>query len=59
MVTKEIQDIFPHTCIGYNCAICWWVDGRMQEQTVRKHHILARLNRLAPEGKPEAEAPRG
>lgn len=39
----EIQALFPHRCVGYGCAICWWVDGRNDERKARRRATLARL----------------
>lgn len=49
MTTKEIQHHFPHVCVGYGCAVCWWVDGRREERSrlARERAALrARLERL-------------
>ena len=46
MTTKEIQQVFPHACVGYGCAVCWWVDGRERELAVRKQQVLARLEQV-------------
>lgn len=46
MTTLQIQTVFPHTCHGYDCAVCWWVDGRQAEQAARKNAVLARLEHV-------------
>ncbi len=46
MTTEQIQKTFPHTCVGYDCAICWYVDGRLAEKLARREAVLRRLNRL-------------
>lgn len=25
MTARAIQEVFPHTCAGWRCAICRWV----------------------------------
>jgi hypothetical protein len=46
VTTLQIQHAFPHTCAGYGCAVCWWVDGRQAEHVAKKNAVLARLEHV-------------